>query len=179
MRALGQGSLSAVLKVAIDGLWGLSWLAVGLSLIIGVLYPLAIASGGRLDLPAFRVDGDPRVWQDVLFSGLVFLAYAIACVVITSRLREIFATLIAGDPFVPENAKRLRMIWGAVLVLEVGRLAIVLGAHGLSALLGGETSVLWSWTPNLAVLASVSVLIVLEHVFREGAQLRDEVQMTV
>ena len=71
------------------------------------------------------------------------------------------------------------MIWGAVLVLEIGRLAIVLGAHGLSALLGGETSVLWSWTPNLAVLASVSVLIVLEHVFREGAQLRDEVQMTV
>ena len=52
--------------------------------------------------------------------------------VIVERLRRIFATLTAGDPFHPENVRRLRVIGLVLAGLEIGRYVIYgLGAWAL------------------------------------------------
>ena len=81
---------------------------------------------------------------------------------------------MAGDPFHPDNVRRLRIIGGALAILELGRYA----AAGLSHMIfhgrvhvGGGVS----FTTWFAVL----VIVVLAEIFREGARLRGEAELTI
>ena len=49
--------------------------------------------------------------------------YMGGAIVIVGRLRRIFQTLIGGDPFHPDNVRRLRVIGSTLALLEVGRYA--------------------------------------------------------
>ena len=95
---------------------------------------------------------------------------------ISSLLRGVFETLVAGDPFVPENAVRLRKISMALAGLELARLfvgpVINLLMHD-----GGELTL--RFATNFVVWGAVLVLIVLSQVFDEGARLREDQKMTI
>jgi len=177
MRALGRGSVSSFLKVILDVFHVVLWVGVAIAS-LGVVAALLLSFnpdliGNHIDIDNLNVEG---AWMGPAAAALFLIGdlYLLGGIVVVSRLRAIFATLISGDPFHPENARRLRIIGGALAVLELGRYAaasltrIVL--HGAIHVSGGVSLTTW-----FAVL----VIFVLAEVFREGARLRGEAELTI
>ena len=177
MRALGPGSVSSFLKVILDVFHVVLWIAVaGVTIaIVGVLLlsfkPEWLAS--HLNVDQFDVAGP---WLGPTAAALLLAAdlYLGGAIVVVGRLRRIFQTLIAGDPFDPDNVGRLRVIGAALAALELGRYAVAAIAkvvfHGRAHLGGGV---------NLTTWFAVLVIVVLAEVFREGARLRGEAELTI
>ncbi|MBU4433414.1 MAG: MFS transporter, partial [Alphaproteobacteria bacterium] len=94
--------------------------------------------------------------------------------VIVERLRKIFATLTAGDPFHPDNVLRLRVVGLILAGLEVGRYVF----SGMARLLAPKAKVIDD-SFTLTAWFSVLVVFVLAEVFREGARLRREAELTI
>jgi hypothetical protein len=177
MRALGRGSVSSFLKVILDVFYVVLWVLLAVAT-VGVLAALLLSFrpellSSHIDIDALNVQGP---WLGPALAALLVIAdlYLIGGLVVVGRLRAIFATLIAGDPFHPENAKRLRYIGGALAILELSRYALSSLAHAFlhgAIHIGGGVS-LTTW---FAVL----VIFVLAEVFREGARLRGEAELTI
>jgi hypothetical protein len=177
VRGLGPGSVSSVLKIALDVAYVL------LALITGVLVLLLIAAVFiPLDNVNVTVSGDsggrqlPLTRMLLLFGLGAVTAYFGGFMLILRSLRRIFRTLTIGDPFHPQNVRRLRQI-GLILAVVTGgvwaaqsfvaaRLAPgVMEPQGIGELL----------TPIFSVL----IVFVLAEVFREGAPLRRESELTI
>jgi hypothetical protein len=92
----------------------------------------------------------------LLFGIGALTAYFGGFLLILRNLRMIFRTLTIGDPFRPENVRRLR---------QIGLIPGVMDSQGTGELL----------TPIFSVL----VVFVLAEVFREGARLRRESELTI
>jgi hypothetical protein len=175
MRALGPGSVSSFLKIILD--------VVSVALAIGVGVSVLLALGSLLVLinPALaggRVAAELReqgLGGPGLVLGLVAASLYIAGVFyIVGRLRRIFATLTAGDPFQPDNVRRLRTIGGMLAVLELGRYPVALLTAWLAPGASGGR-----FTFNPTAWFAVLVVFVLAEVFREGARLRREAELTI
>jgi hypothetical protein len=177
MRALGPGSVSSVLKVILDVFHFVLWIAIaGVSIaIVGVLllsfepaWLARLINVGTLDIAGPWLGPTAAA---LLLAGDLYLGGAI---VVVGRLRRIFLTLIAGDPFDPNNVRRLRVIGAALAVLELERYAVAAFAkimfHGRAHISGGV---------NLTTWFAVLVIVVLAEVFREGARLRGEAELTI
>ena len=111
----------------------------------------------------------------VLTAGLAAAAlYLAGILVIVGSLRRIFMTLTAGDPFHPDNVARLRLIGLILAGLELGRYAF----WAVGAFLPGVEQ---RNDPGVGLTAWFSVLVVfvLAEVFREGARLRREAELTI
>jgi len=80
---------------------------------------------------------------------------------------------VEPDPFHPQNVKRLRLIGLMLAALELGRYAV----WGLSPLMPWVRRVEPNF--NLTAWFSVLVVFVLAEVFREGARLRREAELTI
>jgi hypothetical protein len=177
MRALGPGSVSSFLKVILDVFRIILWIAIaGVTVAIVAVLLLSFNPdllGSRISVGRLDVEG---AWLGPAAAGVLLAAdlYLAGAIVVVGRLRHIFQTLIGGDPFHPENARRLRIIAAALAVLEVGRYAgsalAHLLFHGLVHIDGSVSLTTW-----FAVL----VLLVLAEVFREGARLRGEAELTI
>lgn len=104
-----------------------------------------------------------RIW---VLIGLPAIA---AIHVILSRLLEMVGTVRSGDPFVPENGARLKVIAWCLLATQLLHLAFGAMARVVNEA-GGEVS--WSFSTNgwLAVV----LLFVLARVFEEGTRMREE-----
>ena len=177
MRALGPGSVSSFLKVILDVFRFVLWIAIaGVSVAIVAALLLSFRPDwlGRIISPEdFTMQG-PWLGPSAAAALLAVDLYLAGAVVVVGRLRAIFQTLIGGDPFHPENARRLRVIGVALAALELGRYAVAAGAHfifhGLVRVDGSVSLTTW-----FAVL----VIVVLAEVFREGARLRGEAELTI
>jgi hypothetical protein len=90
-----------------------------------------------------------------------------------TRLRAIVLSVDAGDPFVPENARRLTLIAWALLGLQLCDLGfgVVSVASGIEPISG--------WTLSLTGWVAVALLFVLARVFDHGTRLRDDLAGTV
>jgi hypothetical protein len=180
MRALGPGSVSSFLKTVLDVVYFgtaaiLGLLAIGLVaglLAISFVPDLFGQIGDRL-----KIEGDVTPGK-LAALGVTFAVYGTlylgALLTILSRLRKVFATLTAGDPFEPENIPRLRLIGFVLAGMELAR-------YALGALLLAIAPAL-SWEIdgfNITVWFSVLVVFVLAEVFREGARLRREAELTI
>jgi hypothetical protein len=132
--------------------------------------PLFHALGVRLVEGAGTVIGGARL---IMVAGLVSVPLHY---LVLTRLLAIVRTVQGADPFVVENAERLRSIAWAVLALEVVHLVIGAIVFGLGAS-GQPLGMKWSFsfTPWLAVL----LLFVLAQVFDHGARLRADLEGTV
>jgi len=177
MRALGPGSVSSFLKIILD--------VVFVALVIGV------TAAGLLTLAALLFTFNPELLSGVeitvagggeitnrgpvIAGGLAAAGlYMGGVLAIVAGLRRIFTTLTAGDPFDPENVRRLRAVGLILAGLELGRYAFWL--FSAWALPGGG-----GVRPPLSLTAWFSVLVVfvLAEVFREGARLRREAELTI
>lgn len=104
------------------------------------------------------------------------IAAAVIVWVVLHRLLAIVRTVQRGDPFVAENATRLREIAWGVLGLELLHIAIVALASWSST---PRTRIDIRWTLDVAQWLTVLLLFVLAHVFEQGARMRDDLDGTV
>lgn len=175
VRALGHGSVASVLKIALDAAYVLLALITFL-LLIGLVLALFIP------VDNLTVSNEEGGVQQALTRPLILFGLGVLCawfggfLLILRQLRQIFRTLTLGDPFQPDNVRRLRQIGATLAIVTAGvwiaqsvvaaRLAPgVLDRQGVGALL----------TP----IFSVMVVFVLAEVFREGARLRRESELTI
>lgn len=118
---------------------------------------------------------DPSWLMPILRTWLVLALPMIAAVhVLLSRLLEVVETVGSGDPFVPQNAVRLKTIaWCAlftqVLELVFGMMAAAINAAGSNV----------EWKFSLTGWLAVVLLFVLARVFEEGTHLRDDLEAMV
>jgi hypothetical protein len=175
MRALGPGSVSSFLKIILDVVFAALWIGVA---VLGLITLAALLLSFNPDLlGAVRLEGEVAELAErgpLLTAGLAAAAlYLAGILVIVGSLRRIFMTLTAGDPFHPDNVARLRLIGLMLAGLELGRYAVwAVGAF----LPDAERD-----QPSLGLTAWFSVLVVfvLAEVFREGARLRREAELTI
>jgi hypothetical protein len=176
-RAMGHGSVASVLKIALDVAYLL--LALVTLILLIALVAFVFVPVESLNLTVSNSEGGV---QQALTRPLIVFALGVLSawfggfLLILRQLRQIFRTLTQGDPFQPGNVRRLRLI-GATLAIVTGGVWIaqsvvaarlapgVLDRQGVGALL----------TPIFSVL----VVFVLAEVFREGARLRRESELTI
>lgn len=176
MRALGPGSVSSFLKIILDVVFAALWVGVALLALI-TLAALLLSFNPDL-LADVKLDGSAADLADrgpVMAAGLMAAAlYLAGILVIVGCLRRIFVTLTVGDPFHPDNVARLRLIGVMLAGLELGRYALwAVGAWLLPDI--SEVKPTFSLTAWFSVL----VVFVLAEVFREGARLRREAELTI
>ena len=84
-------------------------------------------------------------------------------------LRKVVKTLLGGDPFIPENISRLRLIWIVIALAEILRIFM----YNLSTV--GEVTL--DLRPGTWFV--VFVIAALAEVFRHGAELRRDAELTI
>lgn len=84
-------------------------------------------------------------------------------------LRKIVKTLLSGDPFVPDNISRLRLIWIVIAASEILRIIVV------NMSMSGELTL----DIRPATWFVVFVIAALAEVFRHGAELRRDAELTI
>jgi len=88
---------------------------------------------------------------------------------VLSILRKVVKTLLEGDPFVPGNISRLRLIWIIIALAEILRIITM----NLSTV--GEVTL--DLRPGTWFV--VFVVAALSEVFRHGAELRRDAELTI
>jgi Protein of unknown function (DUF2975) len=174
MRALGPGSVSSFLKIILDVVFAALWIGLG-GVGLAVLAALLFSFNPDLFPAAMSSDAAVVTSKGPLFA-LALLAYDIfigGVLVIVDALRRIFMTLTAGDPFHPRNVQRLRLIGVMLGALEVWRYVIWWLGPMLPSMKREDADF------NLTAWFSVFVVFVLAEVFREGARLRREAELTI
>jgi hypothetical protein len=87
----------------------------------------------------------------------------------------VFETLIVGDPFRPQNVARLRVVGFALIGLEV--LGYIV--HRVIDMFASGRTPGFSLSVNLTGWFAILVVFVLAEVFREGARLRQDADLTI
>lgn len=203
MKALGKGSIAAIVETglgiarvvlwAVLGVWAAAFLAyvVFASLVgLGVLDPSLgdLGGNGNLRIRVMGVDSeaiDAVRWTDwhLIVPSLLVAGVGVGgSLIIITQLRLMFDSFRSGEPFRRENANHLRVIWMTMVAIEVSRyalmglMAVLLyqvrdpAVRAISLSLDGE---------RLSTWGSILILIVLAEVFREGARLKEEQELTI
>lgn len=161
---------------------GLLWLILALIiasalLVVGVAIALIVAwpevMAGFRDNPALLEVTTLRVPVGVLMT-LLFAILAAAAYII--RQFQALVASTASDPFVPENAARLRRIGWALVVTQV--LAIPLSWTASSIAKAGSDFGDMGGI-SLGSLLAILLAFVLAAVFEQGTSMRDELEGTV
>jgi hypothetical protein len=198
MKALGRGSIASFMEIMLNitgvVLWvllggvalaSLAYAAAGALIAAGAVDP-AILSGGRGRVEGsgfearFTMDAG-LAWQVVTPALLSALAALSGGLIIVRRLQKLFESFRSAEPFRKENANHLRVIWVTMIAVEVSRYAIM-ALTGLLVTAFGEPAgadMKFSVNVNLMTWAAILVLIVLAEVFREGARMREEQELTI
>jgi hypothetical protein len=175
MRTLGPGSVSSLLKIILDVTWHVLWVIIGGAALLGIAMLLLSFNTDIIDKIEIEDIGEFGQKGPVLAAGLfAFALYCTGINLIVGNLRRIGRTLTAGDPFHPDNVSRLRLIGLILAGLELGKW-IFWGAVALLAPEVDRANGGWS----LTTWFSVMVVFVLAEVFREGARLRNEAELTI
>lgn len=171
MRALGPGSVSSLLKLVLDVIFFALWAALATLLAAALL---AVLLPGDIDFLRGLASGGAR--GPVLSAGLLAFALYVGVVLfIIERVRRIFATLTAGDPFHPDNVARLRSIGFGLAALEL----INYVTNLVSGWVFRDQFKSMRFPFNPTAWFAVLVVFVLAEVFREGARLRREAELTI
>ena len=179
MRALGPQSVASFLKIALAVVYAA---ACGAAAIIGPLALVLLIYLPFSNEPLHVTLNGRQLTSPVATAPLAVLllgveAYIACLIVILNRISRIIETLTIGDPFRPENVGRLRQVGVAMIALEAasyGVRMISLWAMPAAARLRNTEG----WF-NPTVWFAVGVVFVLAEVFREGARLRREAELTI
>jgi hypothetical protein len=193
MKALGKGSIASAVKVALDIGSVLLRIAAIILGVLGLAYVaiVALTAAGRLDPSTLAEiegsirfgDGDVRGygWPAVILALLIGGIVVGGAMIIVGRLRKLFEGFSSGEPFRREYAGHLRVIWITMLAMEVARFALtaLMGVLIVTMGVAGEREATLSLDIDLSTWLSIAVLVVLAEVFREGARLREEQELTI
>lgn len=106
------------------------------------------------------------------FSGAIIAA---AFALIAILLKRLLATLMAGDPFVPENINRLRKIWIILALTEAFRMV----ASTMITVMEPSDAMTLDLDIRFTSWFLVFVIATVAEVFRHGTALRQEQQLTI
>lgn len=146
-----------------------------------ILIPLAVLALKTFGAPVLTAgEGEnaieiPLPWAYVGLAAAATFAYLGISALIFRLLIRIVATLRAGDPFHPANVRRLHQIGLAFASVTLGVWA---GQWLVARFVRGalqSPSPFDLITPSFAVV----ILVVIAEVFREGARLRRESELTI
>lgn len=177
LRTLGPGSVSSLLKIALDVAYVLLMFITAVLLLVflaSIFIPLA-----NLNITVSNDSGgtqQPLTRPLLLFGVGALTAYFGGFLLILRNLRMIFRTLTQGDPFQPGNVSRLRQI---VLILAVVTGGVWLVQGLVAARLAPGVMDSQGIGELLTPVFSVLVVFVLAEVFKEGARLRRESELTI
>lgn len=154
--------------------------------VVNVVYGLAIVAllvGSFVAKDALMgaLGVKPAVDREVMVRGMRLVAFvgilAVPLVqVILTRLLSIVDTVRAGDPFIIENARRLKTIAATLLGMQLLHVVIgIIAARTRSEVQQLDINWSFSITPWIAVL----LLFVLARVFEHGARMRADLEGTV
>lgn len=147
--------------------------------VIMIAVPLVMANQDRLIakfVPASATVAGGEVIGAILAVMVLVLAMAVLAFPFLRHLRRIVDTVREGDPFIPENAARLRAMAWLSIVLQV--VALVAGA--LTMWLEDATHEFEAnFDISIGGVLLPLVLFILARVFRQGAEMRDELEGTV
>ena len=183
MRATGRGSISSFLKVAVDVVWVIACALLGFIWIIAAFAIYGLVTGNPTFLDVVGPSGANKLGTPLGLSIWIAIG-SILCIgvmIVCAYLRGVFETLVAGDPFVPENATRFTAIAIVLAVMETSAMfvaAIVSLVFGVLAPSGPPVAFQFP-NINYPVWLAVVTLWVLAQVFREGAAMREEQKMTI
>ena len=178
--ATGRGSISSVLKVAVDVAWVVACALLGFFWIVAAISVFFIATGGQamMGFEQIAIESPMNVALWTLNGSILAIGVMIVC----AYLRGVFETLVKRDPFVPENAKRFTAIAIVLAVMEASKTLV----SGLVIFIFSSLNISGSEQfqfqfPNVSwpVWIAVVTLFVLAQVFREGAAMREEQKMTI
>ena len=207
MKILGRTSISSVLKFTLDVTW-YATIVLAVLVAIDVLGGVVGASAGRLDLEVwFQLDpgtylvaseaygveqafitdavgklvfGSTDVSLLLVYFGLLIVWFGTALAIIY-ELRQVFRTLVAGEPFIRANAARIHFIGLAIILMEIAKVVILT----LFSVFVRDNFSVEGFTlgiaprPDLGVILVGLVVLVIAAVFRQGTELREESELTV
>ena len=163
---------------------GASWTLLSvlrvLNLVFGAAFFAMLLASFLLE-PSFRAyfsrpPLDPDVILPAMRLWVVVAAPMFAAVhVMLSRLLAMIETVRAGDPFMPENAARLKTIAWCLLTVQLFDLACGIFVGILSR--AGAKDL--DWNPSVSGWVAVLLLFVLARVFEEGARIRADLEAMV
>ena len=174
---MGPGSVSTLLKIALDVAYVLLALLTGLLLVLLVTAIFIPIDNLNITVTSDDVGRQLPLTRMLLVFGLgAMTAYFGGFMLILRSLRRIFRTLTMGDPFHPDNVRRLRHI-GLTLAVVTGG---VWAAQGfVAARLAPGVMDKQGIGDLLTPIFSGLIVFVLAEVFREGARLRRESELTI
>ena len=205
MKALGKGSIASIVQVGLSFAWivlwvvFIAWAAVAVSYLvfillttIGVIDPATIPAIDSSDQIHIQIQGiDPGALRELKWTDWHIFAPAIlvggvtigGSLIIVGRLRRLFNSFSTGDPFRRENATHLRVIWITMVAIELSRYALLATLGVLLGMFGAPDSVASASFSidgdNFSNWMSILIVIVLAEVFREGARLKEEQELTI
>ena len=176
IRALGPSSVSSFLKAILDVFYVFLWLmAVFLAVLI---FGILLVSFDPQIVPQPILQGLKSNGHESFASGALGIVAGetevVLVLIIVQCLRKIFATMTTGDPFHPENVRRLRVVGLVLGLLEFSRI-VFWTIHQMAL----HEPAPESDSLNLTAWFAVLVVFVLAEVFREGARLRREAELTI
>lgn len=198
MKALGQGSIASIVRIGLQIAWVVLWVLAACLVLaaIGYAATLALIANGMID-PALLTSSDGEVRMDgggfhlttngrgaatwpVVVPALLIGGVAIAgSLIIVWRLRKLFDSFSSGEPFQRENATHLRVIWITMLAIEIARYLLLALTGVLLGVYEPAVEANYVFTIDLSTWGSILILIVLAEVFREGARLKEEQELTI
>lgn len=205
MKALGKGSVASIAEVGLTIAWVVLWVVLGLwaAAALGYAIFMALVAGGVIDAASIANAGangglhiqisgiESQAFQDlewtdwhIIVLGLLIGGVTIGgSLIIVARLRRLFDSFRSGEPFRRENAKHLRVIWITMVVIELARYVLMVAFGVLLNVFGAPDSIGQASfsidSDNLSTWMSILILIVLAEVFREGARLKEEQELTI
>jgi hypothetical protein len=200
MKALGKGSIASFMKGALTVAWWALWICAALLGVAAVGYGIILiliangtidatlltggegeirVGGGEGDFNLTYDDAGGATWPVVVPAFLIGAVLISGYLVIVGRLRRLFDGFSSGEAFRRENAQHLRVMWIALLAMEIARYALMTLAGVLITVFEPDVQASVDFTINLTTWASILILIVLAEVFREGARLKEEQELTI
>ncbi|MFL5538952.1 MAG: DUF2975 domain-containing protein [Longimicrobiaceae bacterium] len=153
---------------------------VRLNQLMGVAILALLVASLSAEGPVMRALGVAPADHRLVLGMRLVMVLGIAAVpvahVVLTRLLAIVGTVADGDPFVIENAARLKGIAWAVLGLELLHLAVGAVAAGAST---EQAPLDLDWSFSITRWLAVLLLFVLARVFEQGSRMREDLAGTV
>ncbi len=201
MKALGKDSVASVVKLVLTVAWWGLWIALSGLILAAVGYGLLqlmigsgwvdaniltggegkirVGDGSDFDLTYTNPGG--ATWPVVAPALVIGGVAIVGGLIIVGRLRRLFDSFTSGEPFRRENAAHLRAIWITMLAIEVARYVLLGAIAALFAATGvpERADVDFNLHIDFSTWMSIAILIVLAEVFREGARMKEEQELTI
>lgn len=191
MEYLGKHSVSSFLRIGITVIWVMGIAAIVVFSLM-MLFFIFFGPPPGVQPPHFSIDADfiqmelsgatiknPKVlFLAFMPVGAIMMGLGMA---ILNQLRKIFATLTAGNPFLLENTKRVRKIGLLIFAGEFVKLiaGTVIGKIVMDNVVVPGVVFKIKGNLNLGGIFIGLVMLILAEIFRQGALLKEEQDLTV